>query len=72
MPNGAFPGNRGVDSTPAFGADSLAASGAVVAAALQLLRGPQAGGTVAVVLVDSGLRYLSTDLWPDEGVAPPA
>jgi cysteine synthase A len=41
-------------------------SGAVVAAALQLLRGPHAGGTVAVVLADSGLKYLSTDLWPNE------
>jgi cysteine synthase A len=40
-------------------------SGAVVAAALQLLRGPHAGGTIAVVLADSGLKYLSTDLWPE-------
>jgi cysteine synthase len=39
-------------------------SGAVVAAALDLLRGPHAGETVAVVLADSGLKYLSTDLWP--------
>jgi cysteine synthase A len=39
-------------------------SGAVVAAALRLLDGPHAGGTVAVVLADSGLKYLSTDLWP--------
>ena len=39
-------------------------SGAVVAAALGLLAGPHAGGTVAVVLSDSGLKYLSTDLWP--------
>lgn len=46
-------------------------SGAVVAAALQLLRGPHAGGTVAVVLADSGLKYLSTDLWP-EGDGPAA
>lgn len=38
-------------------------SGANVAAALELLRGPQAGGTVAVVICDSGLKYLSTDLW---------
>jgi cysteine synthase len=38
-------------------------SGAVVAAALGLLEGPHAGGTVAVVLADSGLKYLSTDLW---------
>jgi cysteine synthase A len=40
-------------------------SGAVVAAALQLLRDAHLGGTVAVVLADSGLKYLSTDLWPD-------
>jgi cysteine synthase A len=39
-------------------------SGAVVAAALGLLEGPHAGDTVAVVLADSGLKYLSTDLWP--------
>lgn len=44
-------------------------SGAVVAAAVQLLTGAHAGGTVAVVLADSGLKYLSTDLWPDN--APP-
>lgn len=41
-------------------------SGAVVAAALELLRGPVSGGTVGVVLADSGLKYLSTDLWHDE------
>lgn len=40
-------------------------SGAVVAAAIQLLSGPERGGTVAVVLADSGLKYLSTDLWPE-------
>jgi cysteine synthase A len=39
-------------------------SGANVAAALQLLAGPFAGGTVVVLLPDSGLKYLSTDLWP--------
>jgi cysteine synthase A len=39
-------------------------SGATVAAALDLLEGPHAGETVAVVLADSGLKYLSTDLWP--------
>jgi cysteine synthase A len=38
-------------------------SGAVVAAALELLAGPHRGGTVAVLLADSGLKYLSTDLW---------
>jgi cysteine synthase A len=40
-------------------------SGAVVAAALRLLAGVHRGGTVAVVLADSGLKYLSTDLWLD-------
>ena len=38
--------------------------GANVAAALALLRGPQSGGTVGVVICDSGLKYLSTGLWP--------
>jgi cysteine synthase A len=45
-------------------------SGAVVAAALALLEGPHAGDTVAVVLADSGLKYLSTDLWPPADDAP--
>ena len=38
-------------------------SGANVAAALQLLAGDLAGKTIAVVICDSGLKYLSTDLW---------
>ena len=38
-------------------------AGANVAAALQLLAGPEAGGTIAVIICDSGLKYLSTDLW---------
>jgi cysteine synthase A len=38
-------------------------SGANVAAAIQLLEGELKGGTVAVLLCDSGLKYLSTDLW---------
>ena len=38
-------------------------SGANAAAALQLLRGPLAGRTVVILLNDSGLKYLSTDLW---------
>ena len=38
-------------------------SGANVAAALQLLRGAFWGKTVVVLLNDSGLKYLSTDLW---------
>ncbi len=40
-------------------------SGAVVAAAERLLRGEHAGETIAVVLADSGMKYLSTDLWTD-------
>jgi cysteine synthase len=40
-------------------------SGAVVAAALGLLDRAHRGGSIAVVLADSGLKYLSTDLWPD-------
>ena len=39
-------------------------SGANVAAALKLLKGEQQGGTIAVLICDSGLKYLSTDLWP--------
>jgi cysteine synthase A len=38
-------------------------SGANVAAALQLLTGEMRGRTVAVMICDSGLKYLSTDLW---------
>lgn len=43
-------------------------SGANVAAALQLLRSSCRGMTVAVLMCDSGLKYLSTDLW--EGGTP--
>jgi cysteine synthase A len=39
-------------------------SGANLAAALQLLQGPQRGKTIAIMICDSGLKYLSTDLWP--------
>ncbi len=39
-------------------------SGAVVAAALRLLGGEHAGQSIGVLLSDSGLKYLSTDLWP--------
>jgi cysteine synthase A len=39
-------------------------TGANVAAALQLLEGPQRGATIVVLACDSGLKYLSTDLWP--------
>ena len=38
-------------------------SGANTAAALELLRGSQAGKTALVLMNDSGLKYLSTDLW---------
>lgn len=38
-------------------------SGANVAAALQLLQGSYRGKTIAVLINDSGLKYLSTDLW---------
>ncbi|MFX1283880.1 MAG: PLP-dependent cysteine synthase family protein [Promethearchaeota archaeon] len=38
-------------------------SGANVAAALQLLRGDLRDKTIVVLLPDSGLKYLSTDLW---------
>jgi cysteine synthase A len=38
-------------------------AGANVAAALTLLRGELSGGTIVVLLSDSGLKYLSTDLW---------
>ncbi|KAJ57506.1 cysteine synthase [Actibacterium mucosum KCTC 23349] len=39
-------------------------AGANVAGALELLKGPHRGQTVAVVICDSGLKYLSTDLFP--------
>jgi cysteine synthase A len=38
-------------------------SGANIAAAVQLLRTTGKGKTVTVLLPDSGLKYLSTDLW---------
>jgi cysteine synthase A len=38
-------------------------AGANVAAALQLLTSTHQGQTIAVLLCDSGLKYLSTDLW---------
>jgi cysteine synthase A len=38
-------------------------AGANVAAALELLEGPARGGIVTVLICDSGLKYLSTDLW---------
>ncbi len=38
-------------------------SGVNVAAAMQLLKTTRKGKTIAVLLPDSGLKYLSTDLW---------
>ena len=38
-------------------------SGANLSAALQLLGGPLPGATVTIIACDSGLKYLSTDLW---------
>jgi cysteine synthase A len=38
-------------------------AGANVAAALHLLRSELSGATIALVIPDSGLKYLSTDLW---------
>lgn len=38
-------------------------AGANLAGAIRLLQGAEAGGTVAIVVCDSGLKYLSTDLW---------
>lgn len=38
-------------------------SGANLNAALQLLRGPLKGKTIAIMICDSGLKYLSTDLY---------
>ncbi|WP_299846419.1 PLP-dependent cysteine synthase family protein [uncultured Roseovarius sp.] len=40
-------------------------AGANLAAAIKLLKGPERGGTIAMVVCDSGLKYLSTDLWED-------
>ena len=39
-------------------------AGANLAAAIELLQTSHAGKTVAILLCDSGLKYLSTDLWP--------
>lgn len=40
-------------------------AGANLAGAIELLNGPERGGTVAIIVCDSGLKYLSTDLWED-------
>jgi cysteine synthase A len=39
-------------------------SGANLAVALRLLEGPERGQTIVTVVCDSGLKYLSTDLFP--------
>jgi cysteine synthase A len=44
-------------------------AGAVLVAAEQLLRGDHAGQTIAIVLADSGMKYLSTDLWTERGAS---
>ncbi len=38
-------------------------SGANLGAAMQLLEAECRGGTIVIILCDSGLKYLSTDLW---------
>lgn len=38
-------------------------SGANLAGALELLGGVARGGTISIVICDSGLKYLSTELW---------
>lgn len=40
-------------------------SGANLAGALQLLAGPEKGGVIAILICDSGMKYLSTDLWSE-------
>lgn len=40
-------------------------AGANLAGAVKLLQGPEKGGTIAIMICDSGLKYLSTDLWKD-------
>jgi cysteine synthase A len=44
-------------------------AGAVLVAAEQLLRGVHAGQTIAIVIADSGMKYLSTELWSDRWVS---
>jgi len=39
-------------------------TGAHLAAAWQLLEGREAGSTLVFLVCDSGLKYLSTDLYP--------
>ncbi|HEU5115366.1 MAG TPA: cysteine synthase family protein, partial [Isosphaeraceae bacterium] len=39
-------------------------SGANLSVALRLLAGPERGHTIVIIVCDSGLKYLSTDLYP--------
>jgi len=41
-------------------------SGANLAAAIKLLQGPEKGGTIAILICDTGLKYLSTGLWAND------
>ncbi len=45
------------------GVFAVFSTGANLAAALALLAGPLPGATIAIIACDSGLKYLSTDLW---------
>ncbi|KAJ5287694.1 Cysteine synthase [Penicillium angulare] len=40
-------------------------SGANLSAAIELLKGEMKGKTIAIMICDSGLKYLSTDLWAE-------
>lgn len=40
-------------------------SGANIDAAIQLLKGPEKGKNIVITINDSGLKYLSTDLYPE-------
>ena len=61
-------GDEARDATRALAAEEGIfagfSSGANVAAALRLLAGELRGKTIAIIICDSGLKYLSTDLWP--------
>lgn len=41
-------------------------AGANVAAAMKLLQGSERGGDIAVIICDTGLKYMSNDLWTGE------
>ena len=42
-------------------------SGANIMAAIQVAERPGSDASAATLMADSGLKYLSTDLWPDTG-----